>query len=512
MEPIRTKSARYEFKAARDENGVPHVDAPTWREALYAWGYMHAIDRPTQVYFARAVASGQAAECIANKPELLEMDMFLRRAGLYRDLPREIKSLPESTTHAARLLLPGRERRLLDAGRTLPMWVTGFQPRPWDPYSVLLDRQPAELRRPDDRRAGERTAAARADSARRRRRAASRVVPSLSGRHRFRTAPRNSHRQAALRRSARAARRLAASGRQQCLGREPCAAPRATRCWRPIRIWKSIACRRSGTKSRSTGATASTRWARRCPAPRSWPSAARRGWPGASPTCTPTPATFSSKIAAPAARPAGNIAAATSGSISSIGRKSSNAAARRPTITGRVRKRARHAQSRRPAERRAGQVSLGHLDRRPVGRRPRDRHLARRDRQPEHGRRDGCRAALPASVAGVGLRRPRRPHRHAGQRLAPAARRRQLGHRADRRLGSRRIIGRAACGPICCRASTIRPSASSPAPTKNSTAATDRRSTPTALPDYRKRRIVERLDRIAARPRSTTCRRCNTTC
>ena len=84
------ESARYEFTAARDENGVPHVEAPTWHEALYAWGYMHAIDRPTQVYFARAVASGQATERIANKPELLEMDIFLRRAGLYRDLGREV--------------------------------------------------------------------------------------------------------------------------------------------------------------------------------------------------------------------------------------------------------------------------------------------------------------------------------------------------------------------------------------------------------------------------------------
>ena len=27
---------------------------------------------------------------------------------------------------------------LLDAGRTLPMWVTGFHPRPWEPSSVML--------------------------------------------------------------------------------------------------------------------------------------------------------------------------------------------------------------------------------------------------------------------------------------------------------------------------------------------------------------------------------------
>ncbi len=138
MESIRTRSARYEFKAARDDHGVPHVHAPSWREALYAWGYLHALDRPTQMYFARAVASGRSAEFIKNKPELYEMDLFIRRAGLYRHLAREIKSLTEATLSQLELYCQGVNDGLLDAGRTLPMWVTGFQPRPWDPYSVLL--------------------------------------------------------------------------------------------------------------------------------------------------------------------------------------------------------------------------------------------------------------------------------------------------------------------------------------------------------------------------------------
>ena len=34
MQPISLKAARYEFTATRDENGVPHVEAPDWREAL----------------------------------------------------------------------------------------------------------------------------------------------------------------------------------------------------------------------------------------------------------------------------------------------------------------------------------------------------------------------------------------------------------------------------------------------------------------------------------------------
>ncbi len=138
MEPIRTKSARYEFTAARDDNGVPHVQAATWREAIYAWGYMHALDRPTQLYFARAVASGRATEWIADKPELLEMDTHLRRAGLSRDLDREFRRLPPRVREQLDWYCQGVNDGVLDAGRTLPMWVTGFQPRPWEPVSVML--------------------------------------------------------------------------------------------------------------------------------------------------------------------------------------------------------------------------------------------------------------------------------------------------------------------------------------------------------------------------------------
>lgn len=138
MIPIHLKAARYEFKAARDDAGVPHVHARSWHEALYALGYLQAMDRPTQLYFARAVSSGQAAERIANKPRLFEMDLFMRRAGLARYLTREVELLPAETLEQIEFYCQGVNDGFLDTGRTLPMWVTGFQPRPWDAEAVLL--------------------------------------------------------------------------------------------------------------------------------------------------------------------------------------------------------------------------------------------------------------------------------------------------------------------------------------------------------------------------------------
>ena len=64
---VVAKYARRRVELTRDEAGVAHVRAGSWREALYGLGYMHGVDRPTQILFARAVASGRSAELIADK-------------------------------------------------------------------------------------------------------------------------------------------------------------------------------------------------------------------------------------------------------------------------------------------------------------------------------------------------------------------------------------------------------------------------------------------------------------
>ena len=66
-------------------------------DALYGLGFLHAVDRPTQMLFGHAVASGRSAERIADKPELLEADRFFRRAGLYLTLEQEVQRLDDDT-------------------------------------------------------------------------------------------------------------------------------------------------------------------------------------------------------------------------------------------------------------------------------------------------------------------------------------------------------------------------------------------------------------------------------
>ncbi len=138
MKVLPTKHARRRFTAARDIHGVPHIEAGSWLGALYGLGYMHAIDRPTQLLFARAVASGHSTEQLADKPELLEMDRFFRRTGLYVNLDTEVGHLDDRTFDQLTAYCEGVNDGMKDAGRSLPMWATGFVPQPWNQRSVLL--------------------------------------------------------------------------------------------------------------------------------------------------------------------------------------------------------------------------------------------------------------------------------------------------------------------------------------------------------------------------------------
>ena len=94
MTPISIKNARRRITVQRDANGVPHIDGTSWPDVLYGLGYMHAIDRGTQLLFSRAVASGRGAERISDQPELLETDRFFRRIGLPASRGMRCRSQP----------------------------------------------------------------------------------------------------------------------------------------------------------------------------------------------------------------------------------------------------------------------------------------------------------------------------------------------------------------------------------------------------------------------------------
>ena len=138
MHALPLRHARRTLSAARDEYGVPHISAACWRDALYGLGYMHGLDRPTQMLFARAIALGRSAELIRDRAELAETDRFFRRAGLFLRVEEETRSLDPKVFGDVTAYCDGVNDGVHDAGRSLPMWATGFRPSPWDEQSVLL--------------------------------------------------------------------------------------------------------------------------------------------------------------------------------------------------------------------------------------------------------------------------------------------------------------------------------------------------------------------------------------
>jgi penicillin G amidase len=138
MQGLQFKFARRRLEVYRDENGVPHVVAGSRREALYGLGYLHAVDRPTQMLFARALASGRSAELISDKPEMLETDRFFRRAGLHLNLDEEVRRLDDRIFADLTAYCEGVNDGMRESGRSLPMRAVGFYPSPWNQQSVLL--------------------------------------------------------------------------------------------------------------------------------------------------------------------------------------------------------------------------------------------------------------------------------------------------------------------------------------------------------------------------------------
>jgi penicillin amidase len=138
MKRIRFHRNQSRFSASRDDAGVPHITAPSWLDALYGLGYMHAVDRGSQLLFSRAIAAGTAAEEIRDTPELLETDRFFRRWGLFRGLDEEAAALPARTREQLAAYCEGVNDGLAFSGRSLPVLATGFEPRPWDERAIML--------------------------------------------------------------------------------------------------------------------------------------------------------------------------------------------------------------------------------------------------------------------------------------------------------------------------------------------------------------------------------------
>lgn len=138
MKPIPLPKTRRQFSVARNDHGIPHIAGASWLDVLAGLGYMHALDRGTQMFFSRSVANGRAAEQISDKPELLETDRFFRRIGLHQNLIEEVRQLEDRIFSQLTAYCEGVNDCIKEQGRSWPMWAVNFPLEPWNQQSILL--------------------------------------------------------------------------------------------------------------------------------------------------------------------------------------------------------------------------------------------------------------------------------------------------------------------------------------------------------------------------------------
>ncbi len=75
----------------RDRYGIPHIEAETFEDAIFAQGFVHAQDRLWQLEFQRRISAGRFSEIVGEQG--LPTDRFMRMLGFYRQAEASLKHL-----------------------------------------------------------------------------------------------------------------------------------------------------------------------------------------------------------------------------------------------------------------------------------------------------------------------------------------------------------------------------------------------------------------------------------
>ncbi len=121
----------------RDEGGVFRIEARNLEDALRQLGRAHATDRPAQMALMRILANGRATECLADEPDLLEVDRFFRWLGLYRGADEQASALSGQVGEYVEAYCNGMNETMADRRRPMPFRVWGYRWEPWQPRDIV---------------------------------------------------------------------------------------------------------------------------------------------------------------------------------------------------------------------------------------------------------------------------------------------------------------------------------------------------------------------------------------
>lgn len=124
-------------RIVRDRNGIPHIYAATYEDAMYALGFVHAQDRLYQMESQRRVGAGRLSEVAGSST--VAFDRMMRALGLYRRAEADLGALERDTQRALEAYAAGVNAYLAHRREKLPpeFLLTGA-PEPWKPADTLV--------------------------------------------------------------------------------------------------------------------------------------------------------------------------------------------------------------------------------------------------------------------------------------------------------------------------------------------------------------------------------------
>jgi penicillin amidase len=122
----------------RDQHGVPHIEAASLDDLLFAQGYVTAEDRLWQMDMARRMASGEAAEILGSK--LVEHDRMQRVLAMRVTAERLTSSLEAQQRRLFDDYAGGVNAYIASHSDRLPaeFRLLHYQPKPWQPVDSML--------------------------------------------------------------------------------------------------------------------------------------------------------------------------------------------------------------------------------------------------------------------------------------------------------------------------------------------------------------------------------------
>jgi penicillin G amidase len=122
----------------RDAHAVPHIEAASFADAIFAQGFVHAQDRLWQMDFRRRLGGGRLAEVLG--PAALPTDRLIRTLGFERAARASLAHLRPDTVVLLEAYAAGVNAFLATRTGPLPpeFLILGYEPEPWTPADSLV--------------------------------------------------------------------------------------------------------------------------------------------------------------------------------------------------------------------------------------------------------------------------------------------------------------------------------------------------------------------------------------